>query len=142
MTRVNVIPVSELSDQWLIAEYRELPRCIKQDIDTSDGIYMTYCLCKGHVKWAKTHSFYLFDRYADICEEMRYRGFEVNYPAYKLEEDYYGYTLVKNNHNYIPTAEAIIINRKRLIEKYKMKPDFYKWTKRNKPEWITKGEKK
>lgn len=29
MTRINVIPVSELSDQHLIAEYRELPRVLK-----------------------------------------------------------------------------------------------------------------
>ena len=29
MTRINVIPVEELSDQHLMAEYRELPRAIK-----------------------------------------------------------------------------------------------------------------
>lgn len=29
MTRINVVPVEELSDAWLIAEYRELPRVLK-----------------------------------------------------------------------------------------------------------------
>ena len=32
MTRINVIPPAELSDQHLIAEYRELPRVLKQNI--------------------------------------------------------------------------------------------------------------
>ena len=31
MTRINLIPVKELSDQHLIAEYREIPRVIKQE---------------------------------------------------------------------------------------------------------------
>ena len=33
MTRINVVPVKELSDQHLIAEYRELQRVIKQQIN-------------------------------------------------------------------------------------------------------------
>lgn len=32
MTRINLIPVKELSDQHLIREYQELPRCIKKKI--------------------------------------------------------------------------------------------------------------
>lgn len=34
MTRINVIDVKYLSDQWLLAEYRKLPRVIKQNIST------------------------------------------------------------------------------------------------------------
>lgn len=30
MTRINVVSPSELSDAWLLAEYRELPRVIHQ----------------------------------------------------------------------------------------------------------------
>ena len=37
MTRINVIPTYELSDRWLLAEYRELPRCIKQSQNFIDG---------------------------------------------------------------------------------------------------------
>ena len=37
MTCINVIPVQELSDQHLIAEYHELPRVLKQDIDTTNA---------------------------------------------------------------------------------------------------------
>ena len=51
MTRINLIDVEELSDQNLLAEYRELPRCIKQDINTDDAPDK-YTLGKGHMKWA------------------------------------------------------------------------------------------
>lgn len=138
MTRVNVIPVNELSDQWLISEYRELPRCIKQDIDTSDAP-TRYCLGKGHMKWAKKHSIYLFRRYRWICEEMEYRGFTVNYPAEKFYTDYINTVSGINLSTHIISNDEIELNRKRLIEKYKMKPNFYKWTKRDKPNWIMKG---
>jgi hypothetical protein len=37
---------------------------------------------------------------------------------------------------YIPDKDDIEINRQRLIEKYKLKPAWYKWTKRNKPKWL------
>lgn len=33
MTRINLVPAKELSDQHLLAEYHELPRVIKQNID-------------------------------------------------------------------------------------------------------------
>lgn len=51
MTRINVVPVFELSDQHLMAEYRELPRVIKQKINTTDAPRL-YKLGLGHVKWA------------------------------------------------------------------------------------------
>ena len=38
MTRINLVDPKELSDQHLIREYNELPRCIKQDIDTKKEI--------------------------------------------------------------------------------------------------------
>lgn len=37
VTRINVIPVQDLSDQHLIAEYHELPRVLKQDIDATNA---------------------------------------------------------------------------------------------------------
>lgn len=135
MTRINVIPVSELSDQWLLAEYHELPRCIKQDINTSDAPDY-YVLGKGHMKWAKKHSPFLFLRYRNICREMNHRGFKVNYPADKFNADYLLDIRPENDYSYLATTEDRNINKERLIEKYKLKPSYYKWTKRNKPLFI------
>lgn len=57
MTRINLVPVSELSDQHLIAEYRELPRIFNLVLNAQyKGKYPldfkisdTYLLGTGHV---------------------------------------------------------------------------------------------
>jgi len=128
LTRVNVIPVSELSDQHLIAEYHELPRVLKQDINVADAPEQ-YCLGKGHMKWAKRYSLYTRARYGALCREMCYRGFAVNYYT-----DNFDTSLHK--HWYDPTPKDIELNRQRIREKYQMKPNWYRWTKRTKPDWL------
>lgn len=132
MTRVNVVPVEELSNQWLIAEYRELPRVIKQDISI-EGAPDRYCLGKGHVKWAKKHACWTIGRYFQICIEMRYRGFTVSHPAWRLYNEWDG---EGKGYAYALSKRDIAINRQRLIEKYRLKPNYYKWTNRTKPEWL------
>lgn len=136
MTRINVVPVEELSDQWLLAEYHELPRVIKGDFDLRDAPNI-YCLGKGHVKWAKKHSRWLLRRYLEVTWELAdYRGYKVNYPFCKL----YGLWESKNNRDndrwYEVNQSDIKLNCERLIEKYRAKPGFYKWTGREKPEWL------
>lgn len=136
MTRINLIPVKELSDQHLIAEYRELPRCIKQNINICDAP-RKYCLNKGHMKWAKRHSRWLMRRYLDITCEMQYRGIKTNYPFYKLYEIYETQYYTKECDNwYNPTNNDIQLSRNRIIEKINLKPNWYKWTKREKPNYI------
>ncbi len=127
MTRINVIPVSELSDQHLVAEYRELPRVLKQHFNTENAP-SNYCLGKGHVKWAKMHEKFIACRYLDLCREMHFRGFKTSYTT--------PFDVLSFSNNYNPTQQDIILNQKRIKEKYDMKPDWYRWTKRTKPKWI------
>lgn len=134
MTRINVVPVDELSDQHLIAEYRELPRVIKQDIDVSDAPEK-YCLGKGHMKWARKHWAYCFLRFNELVKEMHHRGFKTSYtvlPDGKIDTNVYGY--------YVVGPKDVKLNIDRLVEKYKMKPNFYRWTKREKPKYMEKAE--
>lgn len=139
MTRINVIPVEELSDQWLLAEYRELPRVVKGKFNLKDAPDR-YCLGKGHVKWAKYHSRWLLRRYLEVTWELvDYRGYKVNYPFCKMYELWESKNNRDNDRWYKVKQEDITLNRNRLIEKYKMKPEFYKWTNREKPNWL-KGE--
>lgn len=130
MTRINVITAAELSDQWLLAEYRELPRVIKQYINTSDAPER-YKLGKGHVKWAKKHAYWVMNRYYEICDEMQYRGFKVNNPASELYKLWNG-----KGENYNVTLMDTVANVKRLKAKYNLKPEWYKWTGRVKPAWL------
>ena len=132
MTRINVVPVEELSDQHLIAEYRELPRVIKQNIDTFDAPD-EYCLGDAHMKWARKHWMFTLNRYEAIIKEMKHRGFAVKYSYKKLYQDYIG--TFPLGEIYHVAQSAIELNRNRLIEKYRMKPDWYRWTKREKPSY-------
>lgn len=136
MTRINLIPVKELSDQHLLAEYRELPRIIKQEHIYIGDAPDRYVLGKGHVKWAIKHDNFCLTRYYYICEEMKYRGFKVNYPYEDLAKIADGKQIDMYSKMYLPNEEDIEISRNRIIEKLKQKPDWYKWTNREKPEYI------
>lgn len=127
MTRINVVPVSELSDQHLIAEYHELPRVLKQNINITDAPEQ-YCLGKGHMKWGKLHAGYCVYRYLLLRKEMAYRGFKVGYDMFNLKS--------LEPRGYHIEQEDIELNRQRLREKYQMKPNWYRWTRRNKPDWL------
>ena len=135
MTRINLVPVEELSDQHLIREYNELPRCIKQDIDTSNAPER-YCLGAGHMKWAKHRSKFLIDRYDALCREMEYRNFTVNYPVVSLYRYYRWHTVVADNNDYTPDDTDLVLSRARIKERVQMKPDWYRWTKRTKPKYL------
>ena len=134
MTRVNLVPTWELSDQHLIAEYHELPRALKQDINT-DNAPDRYVLGPGHVKWAKKHSIFLHIRYIYLCNEMEYRGFKVNYPWQDLVDNYP--VRESDDNYYIPSTSDLFRSRQRIKEKIAKMPEYYTWTKRAKPRWIT-----
>ncbi|MBO4683504.1 MAG: hypothetical protein J5611_02930 [Alphaproteobacteria bacterium] len=133
MTRINVIPVHELSDQHLIAEYHELPRVIKQNINTCTAPDC-YVLGTGHMRWACRHWQYVYRRFAELCTEMEYRGFRVNFPPTDLAK--YLTKFCGTDGEYAVQEADIALNRARLKEKYNKKPSFYKWTKRPKPDWL------
>ena len=140
MNRINVVDVSELSDQHLIEEYRKLPRVIKQNIDISNAPKQ-YCLGKGHIKWAKLYSRWIMRRYLDITWELQNRGFRTNYPFYKLYEIYETQYYNKNCDNWYEVKEEDIqLNKQRIIERYRSKPDFYRWTNSNKPDYLKGGD--
>lgn len=135
MTRINVVPVKELSDQHLIAEYHELPRVIKQNINTENAPDC-YKLGEGHVRWARKHATYCMHRYIDLCWEMKHRGFKVGQPWEDLNVLYFNLPKDLLN-NYNPTKADNALNRQRLLEKYKAHPALYTWTKRWKPWYYT-----
>ena len=137
MTRINVIPVEELADQHLIAEYRELPRCLKQNIDISNAPDI-YCLGAGHMRWARKHAKFLLKRYGKLCKEMKYRGFKPGFSQSALiyMAVYWCGCASWLFNDYEPTNLDIVINRSRIVEKYRLKPNWYRWTNRKKPEWL------
>ena len=135
MTRINLIPTAELSDQHLVREYNELPRCIKQDLNVSDAP-RNYTLGKGHMKWGRLHIQFLLDRYFELCKEMEYRGFKTNYPHCQLYLYAQENVSIQLLNQYQPTEDDIKLSRDRIIEKISQKPTWYRWTNRPKPSYV------
>lgn len=135
MTRINVIPVEELSDQHLLAEYRELPRALKQDINIENASDR-YTLGPGHVKWARRHWDFTYNRFKQICDELLYRGFRPSFSAEKLIPLFRELTWTVKDGSYNVSCVDISLNRSRILERYSTNPGFYRWTKRRKPNWV------
>ena len=138
MTRINVIPVEELADQHLLAEYRELPRALKQNVNI-DGASSQYILGPGHVKWARRHWEFTYNRFKQICDEMAYRGFYAAFNPENLIQFFRDLTRQVYDGSYIVSNNDILLNRQRINERISKRPEFYKWTKRNPPEWVKKS---
>ena len=95
MTRVNVgIEPRELCDQHLIAEYRELPRCLSYTTKVAIGLFR---LGPGHVKWCAQFKGSLAMRQNQLIAEMKLRGFKPKFDTlivptlrhhYWTDEDY------------------------------------------------------
>ena len=130
MTRVNVVSPKELSDQWLIAEYRELPRVFKGNFALTN-VPKNYKLGTGHVKWARYFGYYTNSRFQEILKEMQYRGFKTSFTG-----NFISYIKDEMKNTYKPTSVDLKLNRNRLIERYKANPKVHKWTKREKPNYL------
>ena len=137
MTRINLVDVEELSDAHLLAEYRELPRAIKQDVDISNSP-KRYTLGKGHVKWAAQYPVFLINRYYNLVNEMKHRGFIVNFPTTALNDLAYKHKmkLIIEGPVYIIDEIDLKKSRDRIIERYKANPLVHRWTKRSKPAYL------
>lgn len=116
MTRINCIPVEELVNEHLVAEYKELPRAAKLafkrfDKDPNYKPPSTYRLGTGHVMFFLDKGQWLADRHAQLVAEMRRRGMQVNFPTYP---DYHPQQWMGN---WEPTEEAMRLNRERIHER-------------------------
>ncbi len=83
MTRINVVAVTELCDQHLLAEHRELTR-IPNDIVKREGqvplsSVKAYLLGAGHVTFFRNKLKFLKQRYDALHQECLDRGFNVVY---------------------------------------------------------------
>lgn len=130
MTRVNLVPPSELYDQHLIAEYRELPMvpaALERSLRSINGlpeIPKRYTLGKGHVTFFYNKGMFLAFRYLAIFEEMRARLLNPNpYRMFPVEV----FTLDLWN-DWTPSEQDIALSRKRIAERIAQKPNWYRKT--------------
>lgn len=125
MTRINLVPPSELCDQHLLAEHRELtriPNAVLRGRYSLQSQPKEYTLGKGHVKFFYDKMPYLSWRYNILHIECCNRGFKVEY-KFPTNLDAMDESLFNDYH---PTPEALALNRARIAERLEaMKP---RWT--------------
>ena len=133
MTRINIIPTQELTDQHLVAEYRELfmvgsslQRSLKSaNWEKNKKTWpKEFTLNKGHVKFFYNKGKYLHKRYKELIKEMKSRGMNPNsdrkFKRYQWPDELYN--------DWSPTKKDQMIIRQRIEEKMKMKPNWYRQT--------------
>ena len=118
MTRINVVPVKELTRQHLVAEYREimrLPKNLAKSLNRKTSPFSMseippeYVLGSGHVKFFYNKMKYLKKRFDELVQEMVNRGYTVSYTdssIFDSDEVFFN--------DYEPTEDALRINRERI----------------------------
>ncbi len=133
MTRINIVEPSELTDQHLIAEYREifmvagsLNRTLNSKVGyREDRVPPKYTLNTGHVYFFYNKGKYLHKRYDELIREMKNRGFSPS------NDRPFPFQIFNDNglyNDWTPNIEDYKIIRQRISEKIAMKPEWYRKT--------------
>ena len=122
MTRINVVPVQELSRQHLIAEYREitrLPGNLKKSLNRKSKPFKMseippeYVLGSGHVKFFFNKMKFLKIRYEQLVTEMVSRGY---HPTF-TDSSIFSECGILFFNDYSPTPSALTLNRQRIKDR-------------------------
>ncbi|WP_340608379.1 pyrimidine dimer DNA glycosylase/endonuclease V [Xenorhabdus bharatensis] len=123
MTRINLILPSELCDQHLLAEHRELTRIPNEIVRRKGNVTLStsekYLLGKGHVIFFRDKLLFLKKRYEAIHQECLNRGFSV---VNRWPDDVSVYHHLWND--YQVTEEDISVNMARIKERMPIKARF------------------
>lgn len=123
MTRINLLPPSELTGKHLVAEYKEITRVfthVKKHVDKGRSISQadipdSYRMGTGHVKFFYDKLKFIRKRYISIMEEMWRRGYKTNRTLSKsILRDAMANIPSEWWNDYIPTRRAIRISRERV----------------------------
>ena len=138
--RINVVNPKYLTDQHLIAEYREMKMITyyyvkssgtKEGIDES-RISDKYTLNKGHAYMWYNKFGYIKKRFESICLEMDAREFKCDY----RELDYGGIPESAFG-DFVPDRFDIEINLDRILIRLAKQPLWYKYKRKNIENWNT-----
>lgn len=126
MTRINLEKPNELTDQYLLAEYKELPRIfwiVKKKIQENKEItpWNQFTLWTGHVIFFYDKLLFLEKRFKNISLECKKRWFNIKYSDYDISD-----FPSKFKKNYKPKLVDLKISRERLKIKIDEKKWFYK----------------
>lgn len=132
MTRINLVAPEELTDQHLMAEWREIkmvPAALRRSLRTREqndilrGIPKQFTLNRGHVSFFYDKIGYLKRRYGALTVELVSRGYKLSSTdpdvIFQVPEVFVGM--------WEPDARALGIIRERIATKIAMKPEWYRY---------------
>jgi deoxyribonuclease (pyrimidine dimer) len=136
VTRVNLVPVAELADQHLFAEWRELkmiPRSLARSLAGRSQAQVlarvpgAFTLNTGHVMFFYDKARFLRRRYDALTAELLDRG-------YRLDDDHaldatgvWSGLPLAFHQDYVPTAAAAKLSRARIEQRIAIQPHWYRW---------------
>ena len=121
MTRINLIPVQELTRLHLISEYREITRLPgnlnrwinrKNKPSNISEIPLNYVLGTGHILFFLNKFKWLQNRFELLVDEMHRRGYNPTYTdssIFKVDDVWYN--------DWVADEKAIEINKQRIRER-------------------------
>jgi len=119
------VPPSVLTDQHLIAEYRELLIPLGQlkslGFKSKASAPSKLKLGTGHVTFWRDKQLYLARRHNGLVQEMLIRGFKPNLTFWDLKD-----VPGELKNDWVPSIEDTILLRDRIAEKICMKPSWYR----------------
>lgn len=130
MTRINLVPPEELMDQHLIAEYREirlLTENLRRSFASKNGMDRSrippqFTLMSGHILWFKDKGQYIENRYQQLIDEMRKRGFTPTFLSIDTSVWPEGWF-----NDWKPAKRDLDIVRARIKQKISLKPHWYRY---------------
>lgn len=126
MTRINLIAPKDLTDQHLLAEYRELPRIFwairnklleKKEIK----IWKQYKMWTWHVIFFYNKLWFLEKRYKEIVKECQKRSFNISFTDLDLSD-----IPIKYKNDFTPSINDLNVSLWRIKEKLNQKKWFYR----------------
>jgi deoxyribonuclease (pyrimidine dimer) len=134
MTRINLVPPDELTDQHLVAEYREIfmiGSSLQRSISSKNwpvtlaNLPEQFTLNAGHVKFFYNKGLYLDKRYRKLIHEMRQRGM-VPDPTRRFKTEQWPVELWND---WAPEGKDLELIRERIQERIDAKPEWYRKTR-------------
>lgn len=134
MTRINTIDVQDLTDQHLMAEYRELPMVhasLRRSKASKKGLRLDtippkYTLNKGHVTFFYDKGKWLYNRWTALIAELINRGYEVKPDERAVDWDVFDGVLYRD---WQPSMNDHAVNLERVIFRINEKFDWYRYDK-------------
>lgn len=134
MTRINLIPVDELTDQHLLAEWREIkmiPASLRRSLKTKSkedilkSIPKEFTLNTGHVKFFFNKLTYLSVRYDLLTKELLKRNFKLYHMGdfadfcKDIPKEFFG--------DFVLEEKDFLIITNRIKEKLAKRPNWYRY---------------